>query len=113
MHIAMTEEVFAHARLVAGEVEEPGLLERFGKGSVPDGESVPLDLIRATLKQGRAHLIETIKTFEGTDLTAIPEPLQERGWSVEMVLQIIGWHEAHHQGQAHLTLNLYKQQLDN
>jgi hypothetical protein len=24
------------------------------------------------------------------------------------VLHILAWHEAHHQGQAHITLNLYR-----
>ena len=35
-------------------------------------------------------------------------PLEERGWNIGKALQIIAWHEPHHQGQAHITLNLYK-----
>ena len=27
---------------------------------------------------------------------------------IRRVLYILGWHEAHHHGQAHITLNLYK-----
>lgn len=111
MHIAVTEEVFAHERLIQGTVEFPELVEKFRGGSTPDEEPISLDLIRDTLQTGRDNLLKTIKTFERTDLTIVPENLKERGWSVETVLSVIAWHEAHHQGQAHLTLNLYNQQL--
>ena len=39
------------------------------------------------------------------------EPLKHRNpmqMTVGTVLQIISWHEAHHHGQAHITLNLYR-----
>ena len=32
----------------------------------------------------------------------------ERGWTLRRLLQIMAWHESHHQGQAHLNLNLWK-----
>jgi len=34
----------------------------------------------------------------------ILHPLQERTWW----FQVLAWHESHHHGQAHLTLNLFK-----
>ena len=42
------------------------------------------------------------------NLGEIPPPLAERKLTVADVLHIIGWHEAHHQGQAHITFNLYR-----
>jgi uncharacterized damage-inducible protein DinB len=56
----------------------------------------------------REKLLETVAGYRDEDLSTIPEPLRERGWSIGTVLQVVAWHEAHHQGQAHITLNLWK-----
>ena len=42
------------------------------------------------------------------DLAKIPAGLKERGWTLQQVIELIAWHEGHHHGQAHLTLNLFK-----
>src|SRR5207302_131665 len=36
------------------------------------------------------------------------ERLQEVKLALADVLNLLAWHEAHHQGQTHITLNLYK-----
>jgi hypothetical protein len=51
--------------------------------------------------------LETLAHFGDERLGEIPPALAARGLTVRNVLNIIGWHEAHHQGQAHITLNLY------
>ena len=43
-----------------------------------------------------------------TTPATLPPGLKERGFTVAKVLHILSWHEAHHQGQAHITLNLFK-----
>lgn len=107
-HIAATEELFATERLIGTQPGMGDLIERFRGGSTPD-ENVPtLDQIREILSTGREHLIAALEQFSDDDLETIPVGLQERGWTLRKTLQIICWHEAHHQGQAHLTLNLYK-----
>jgi uncharacterized damage-inducible protein DinB len=100
--------MFATERLLPGMQAGMGnLIDRFKGGSTPDDDVPTLAGIRETLEAGREHLFETFGKFSDADLENVPEPLQERGWTLRKTLQIICWHEGHHQGQAHLTLNLY------
>jgi len=109
MHIGVTEEIFATERLAPHKT--PAFTElwpRFRGGSTPD-EIIPSPAeIRQLLGDSRTHLIETLAHFGDQHLNDIPEALKQRGLTIRDVLHIISWHEAHHQGQAHLTLNLYK-----
>ena len=109
MHIGVTEEIFATERLApekAGAFTD--LWPRFRGGSTPDDHIPAVADIRQVLNDGRAHLLETLSQFTEANLGDIPEALKERGLTLLDVLHIIGWHEAHHHGQAHITLNLYK-----
>ncbi len=111
MHIGITEELFATERLAphkAGAWTE--LWPRFRGGSTPDDDIPSPQLIRDVLSGSREHLLATLKEFGDDRLGEIPEALKQRGYTVRDVLCLIGWHEAHHQGQAHITLNLYKAQ---
>ncbi len=108
LHIAITEELFATERLFGRPAAYSELVPRFKGGSVPDDEMVAADQIRVVLQETRQHLINSLATFNDDDLGVIPEPFRERGWNLRKILQVLSWHEAHHQGQAHLTLNLYK-----
>jgi hypothetical protein len=108
MHIGVTEEIFATERLAP---EKPGswteLWPRFRGGSTPDDDAPTPALIRRTLDEGRVHLLDTLATFGDDRLAEIPAALAARNLTVRDVLYILGWHEAHHQGQAHITLNLF------
>lgn len=108
VHVAVTEELFATERLLGTTPGLGDLIERFRGGSTPDDNVPTLDEIRAALAAGRNHLFETFRQFSDANLEDVPAGLQERGWTLRKTLQIICWHEAHHQGQAHITLNLYK-----
>jgi hypothetical protein len=55
-------------------------------------------------------MLDTLRRFDDDQLTVIPAAFQERGLTLHDVLHIIGWHEAHHQGQAHITFNLFQAQ---
>ena len=113
MHIGITEELFATERLVAGAKPAfTDLVPRFRGGSTPDDEIPQAALIRRVLNESRAHLLETIGRFSDKDLgtmpEALPEPMKQRKLLLVDILHIIAWHEPHHQGQAHITLNLFR-----
>ncbi len=108
MHVAITEELFATERLTGVPAAWPDLVPRYKGGSTPD-ETIPtIDQIRETLSASRNHLLATLETFSEADLPKIPEPFKERGWTLHRVLEVLAWHEPHHQGQAHITLNMFK-----
>lgn len=108
MHIGITEELFATERLLQTSPEFSDLIPRFKGGSTPDDDIPAVETIREVLDRGREHLRNTVAQFREEDLAMVPEPLQQRGWSVGTVLQVLTWHEPHHQGQAHVTFNLWK-----
>jgi len=109
MHIAVTEEIFATERLAP---HKPGkwteLWPRFRGGSTPDDDVPSTAQIREVLAESRERLLATLAEYGDDRLGEIPETLKSRGFTVRTVLDIIGWHEGHHQGQAHLTFNLYR-----
>jgi len=109
MHIGITEELFATERLNPGK---PGafveLWPRFRGGSTPDDDIPSPDLLRRVLDESRAHLIDTLSALPDSRLGEQAITLRDRPFTFQQVLYIVGWHEAHHHGQAHITLNLYK-----
>lgn len=111
MHVAVTEEVFASERLAP---DKPGqwrdLWPRYQGGSTPADEAPPLGEIRQLLAATREHLVDTLRRYDDRRLDEIPAPMAQRKLTVRDVLNLLSWHEAHHQGQAHLTLNLYQAQ---
>jgi uncharacterized damage-inducible protein DinB len=108
MHIAITEELFATERLDGSAAAFKELVPRFKGGSTPDDNIPTLDQIRETLAATREHLLAATAKLTEADLSKIPESLKERGWTQKIALQIVAWHEGHHQGQAHATLNAWK-----
>lgn len=108
MHIAITEEIIATERLVpGGKPAWPDQLARFRGGSKPDDNIPTVQQMRDVLAQSREHLEATMQKVAGS-LDEVPPPLKERNLTVRDALALYLWHEGHHQGQAHLTLNLYK-----
>lgn len=108
MHIAITEERFALIGPVSETTITPATIDRFRGGSVPDDDIPPAGEIRRVLEETRNHLLSTFSQFTDADLDVVPERLRERGWSIGTLLKVLAWHEPHHQGQAHITLNLWK-----
>ena len=108
-HIAVTEEIMATERL---NPDKPGrwteLWPGFRGGSTPDDNVPSLSTIRELLAESRVRLLDTLATYGDDRLQEIPPPLAARKLTVLDVLHIIAWHEGHHQGQAHITLNLHK-----
>ncbi|MDB5338057.1 MAG: hypothetical protein JWN70_3676 [Planctomycetaceae bacterium] len=108
VHIGITEELFATERLIGTVAGFPDLLPRFRGGSTVDDNIPTLDRVRDVLDASRTHLLQTVSTLQDSDLSIIPPAMKERGLNIGQILQLLAWHEAHHQGQAHLTLNLWK-----
>jgi len=107
-HIGITEELTATERLNGTKPDWPDLVPRFKFGSVPDDDVPSIDTIRKILEVSRSHLIPCIARMKDSELDVIPEWYRERGWTQRRIMQIMPWHEGHHQGQAHITLNLWK-----
>lgn len=108
LHVGVTEELFATERLLGRPPEFAELVPRFKGGSTPDDDIPDVATIRRVLDASRQHLLSTVTTFSESDLQTIPEPFRDRGWTLETILRVLAWHEPHHQGQAHITLNLFK-----
>jgi hypothetical protein len=109
LHIGVTEDIFASERLAQRPGRFTELWPRFRGGSTPDDDVPSADTIRQVLSESRENLLATLSTYDDGRLEEIPEGLlKQRGWTVRTALKVIGWHEAHHQGQAHITLNLFK-----
>ena len=107
-HIGITEELTATERLNGTVAEYADLVPRFKGGSVPDQNVPDVATIRQILDTSRAHLVETLSQIKDEELDTIRPWYHERGWTLRRMMQILVWHESHHQGQAHLNLNLWK-----
>lgn len=112
MHIGVTEEMFGVERLVdrPEAARHRDLWDRFRGGSTPDDTIPSVEEIRQVLNAGRELLTETLGSFSEDQLDAViwVHPATQKELSLRTTLQIVGWHEGHHQGQAHITLNLYR-----
>ena len=109
MHIGVTEELFAVERLATKEGSFCEYWDRFKGGSIPDDQIPSNQEIRDVLAAGREDLLETLGEFKEDQLSDVVwEAPDGRRLTLHQVLHIISWHEAHHQGQAHITFNLYK-----
>jgi hypothetical protein len=107
-HIGITEELTSTERMQGTSPAYSDLVPRFKFGSTPDDDIPAVDLIRQVLSESRQHIRDCFAKISESDLDTIPEWYKERGWNIRRILQILVWHEAHHQGQAHITLNLWK-----
>lgn len=108
MHVGITEELFATDRFRGTAPAFADLVPRYKGGSTPDDDIPTLARIKEVLAETRGHLLKTIASLTESELETIPSALQARGITIGKALLIIPWHEAHHQGQAHITLNLFK-----
>ena len=108
MHIGVTEEKFARCRLFDQQPDHPDLIAAYGHGSTPQDAAPTVEEIVDYLRTSRGVVQEAIKRLEGSDLSEQPPQMADRGWSYADALQLLVWHEGHHQGQGHITMNLYE-----
>lgn len=108
MHVAATEEVFACKRFHDRDVKNHALVEAYQHGSTPVDEIPAADAIRSYLTEARAMVIDAIRELDESQLDVIPPMMAERNRTYKQGLHLVSWHEGHHQGQAHITLNLFE-----
>lgn len=105
-HVAATDDRYLHMRLLDKPVADEALSRDFGGGSTPADTSPSVDQIKAALERHRAVLKSVVAGLAPSELDVKPFSGAPRTWREAIMLLI--WHEAHHQGQAHLTLNMFK-----
>src|ERR1700716_1297909 len=97
MHIAATDDRHVHVRMTGGQPQEPELIRRFAGGSTPDDTVPTLDDIRRNLTSPRAEVLAHVKKLPES---ALPnKPNEQAPWTYRDWLKLLGYHEAHHQGQ--------------
>jgi uncharacterized damage-inducible protein DinB len=106
MHIAATDDRHLHVRAKQGQPQEPRYVERFAGGSTPDDDVPALAEIRRYLEAQRRELLTFVRSVD--DAALATKPNEQMPWTYREWLKILAFHEAHHQGQAHLTLNLLR-----
>jgi uncharacterized damage-inducible protein DinB len=106
MHMAATDDRHVNARVGGGTAKEPDYERRFAGGSVPDDQTPSIEEIRRYLAEHRAALLLLLES--SSDEAFARKPYEASPYTLEEWFRVWIWHEAHHQGQAHLTLNLHK-----
>lgn len=106
MHIAATDDRHAHVRMTGGQPQEPAYVQRFAGGSTPDDDIPTVEEIKRYLDSQRKELLAHLAKLDDAALKT--KPNEQAPWTYGEWLRVLAWHEAHHQGQAHLTVNLYK-----
>ena len=106
MHIAATDDRHVHMRMTGGQPQEAENVRRFAGGSTPDENIPSLDEIRRYLTAQRKEVTAYLQKLEPAMLDK--KPMEQAPWTHREWVKMLAWHEAHHQGQAHITLNLCK-----
>ena len=106
MHCAATHDKYVNVRIQGGVPNDPSLCESFSGGSTPSDENVPT---LASILEKLAVNFDAFKAFlNSADLAKVTDfPNHIQRTTAESAI-LLAWHEAHHQGQIHLTWNLYK-----
>jgi hypothetical protein len=105
-HCAATHDRYLNVRLKGANPVDPAFCDAFGGGSTPSDTDVPsLALIREKL----ASTYAAYKGFlESADLSVMVDFPNNVKRSVGEAATLLAWHETHHQGQIHITWNLFK-----
>jgi uncharacterized damage-inducible protein DinB len=106
MHIAATDDRHVHVRMTGGSPHDAELVRRFAGGSTPDDDIPTLDQIRAYLTSQRGELLTHLRALKESEIDT--KPNEQAPWTYREWCKVLSYHEAHHQGQAHITLNLYR-----
>ena len=109
MHCAATHDKYVNVMLLGQKPKEEAIVAAFGGGSIPSDTNVPtLAAIREKLASAIADFKAHILGLNAAGLARlIPGPNNTQR-TVAEAITLLTWHEAHHQGQIHLTWNLFK-----
>lgn len=88
---------------------DPDLVTHYGGGSTPSDAQIPsVDEIRAVLERDFRVFREFIAAQTGATLESQVTTPGNKQRTVLEAISLLTWHDTHHQGQIHLTLNIYK-----
>jgi uncharacterized damage-inducible protein DinB len=109
MHCAATHDRYLNVGVLQGAVKDESLVANYAGGTTPSDANIPT---LATIRQKLSATFEPFKKFVSEQSPQsldkqIPAP-GGKTRSVGEAVVLLTWHEAHHQGQIHLTWNLYK-----
>jgi DinB superfamily len=109
LHCAATHDKYLNTFILGREPNHPKLVADFGGGSTPaDSDIATLADIRSTLATVFDHYRAAVAALTPADLSkSFQRPNGSHVAFGEAVI-LLAWHEAHHQGQIHLTWNLYQ-----
>jgi hypothetical protein len=106
MHCAATHDRYVNVHIKGGKPRDEARVAGFGGGSKPSDENVP-DL--ASIRTSLESEYRAFRDYVGSLTPADFERKLPNGRTVGESILLLTWHEAHHQGQIHLTWNLFKQ----
>lgn len=111
MHCAATHNKYLNVILLQKAASTaPELVAAYGGGSTPSDSNIPsLAEIRTQLETQIKPLKDFVAGLSAEQL-AVEQPLPGGKGTRKLAdsILLLAWHEAHHQGQIHLTWNLYK-----
>jgi hypothetical protein len=106
MHCAATHDKYLNVHLKGGKPKDESLVANYGGGSTPSDQNVPdMPTILSSLETHYPPFRDYIAQATAADM----ERKLPSGRTLAESIVLFTWHEAHHQGQIHLTWNLYKQ----
>jgi hypothetical protein len=112
LHCAATHDKYLNTYLLGKSPTDEKLIAGFGGGSTPIDDGIPtFSAVRETLAKFYAPFRSYIASTTPTELArkyTLPNGTER---SVGESILLLAWHEAHHQGQIHLTWNLYQASL--
>lgn len=108
MHIAATLDKYVHF-IQGRDPGDPELITRYGGGSTPSDERIPsVEEIRSVLERDFALFRGFIAAQTADTLAQQVNTPGNRQRTIQEAIVLLTWHDTHHQGQIHLTLNMYK-----
>jgi hypothetical protein len=110
MHCAATHDRYLNiAVLQKPAAKNEAMVSAYGGGSTPSDQGIPdLATIRRHLDENFAALREYVSSLDQAGLSKKITGRDGKERSIAEAITLLTWHEAHHQGQIHLTWNLYK-----
>jgi hypothetical protein len=108
-HCAATHDRYLNIRLKGGNAVDAAYCDAFGGGSTPSDTNVPT---APAIREKLAANLEAFKSYiNSLDAEGLARKVTLPNGMIISVAEgalMMVWHESHHQGQIHLTWNLYK-----
>jgi DinB superfamily len=105
LHCAATHDRYLHKLVLKTEPAFPDLANNYGGGSTPVDVVPDLAHIREMLEKTIVPFRKALLEQDYSVVLTMPNGTTR---TVGESFLLLAWHEAHHQGQIHLTLNMYK-----